>query len=93
MLDVEQAKRTLERVFELWGRPVNLVTVVKQVDEHDVEVAKRRDKEPEPEEVGLRVRYDGDRVEMDELDWERVEELGIVADDVDYDTKPDEWLA
>ena len=93
MLDVEQAKRTLERVFELWGRPVNLVTVVKQVDEHDVEVAKRRDKEPEPEEAGLRVRYDGDRVEMDELDWERVEELGIVADDVDYDTKPDEWLA
>ena len=93
MLDVEQAKRTLERVFELWGRPVNLVTVVKQVDEHDVEVAKRRDKEPEPEEVGLRIRYDGDRVEMDELDWERVEELGIAADDVDYDTKPDEWLA
>jgi stage V sporulation protein R len=80
-------------VFELWGRPVNLVTVVKRVDEHDVEVAKRRDKEPEPEETGMRLRYDGDRVETVEVAWDRIEELGIVADDVDYDTKPEEWLA
>jgi stage V sporulation protein R len=36
MLDVEQAKRVLERVFELWGRPVNLKTIVKRVDDHDV---------------------------------------------------------
>jgi stage V sporulation protein R len=93
MLDLGQAKRTLERVFELWGRPVNLVTVVKRVDEHDVEVAKRRDKEPEPEETGMRLRYDGDRVETVEVAWDRIEELGIVADDVDYDTKPEEWLA
>jgi len=93
MLDVQQAERTLERVFELWGRPVNLITVVKQVDEHDVEVAKRRDKEPEPEETGMRLRYDGDRTEMEEVAWERIEELDVVADDVDYDTKPDEWLA
>ncbi|PSQ16793.1 SpoVR family protein [Halobacteriales archaeon QS_8_69_26] len=91
MLDVQQARRTLERVFQLWGRPVNLKTIVKRVDEHDVEVAKRRDKEPEPEEQGVVVRYDGKSFETEEVPWEEVED--IAADDVDYDTKPDEWLA
>jgi len=91
MLDIQQAKRVMERVFELWGRPVNLKTIVKEVDEHDIEVAKRRDKEPEPEESGKLIRYDGERFEIHDLDWEEVED--IAADDVDYDTKPEEWLA
>ncbi|NHN48468.1 AbrB family transcriptional regulator [Halostella sp. JP-L12] len=91
MLDVQQAKRTLERVFELWGRPVNLMTIVKEVDEHDVEVAKRRDKEPDPEETGKLLRYDGEEHTVEDLPWEEVED--IAASDVDYDTKPDEWLA
>jgi len=91
MLDLKQARDTLERVFELWGRPVNLKTIVKEFDEHDVEVAKRRDREPEPEEVGRLIRYDGEEVSMRELAWEDVEHLA--ADDIDYDTKPEEWLA
>jgi intein/homing endonuclease len=91
MLDIEQAKRTLERVFEMWGRPVNLMTIVKEVDEHDVEVAKRRDKEPNPEERGKLIRYDGEEHTIEDLAWEEVED--IAASDVDYDTKPDEWLA
>jgi len=91
MLDLKQARDTLERVFELWGRPVNLKTIVKEFDEHDVEVAKRRDREPEPEEVGRLIRYDGDEVSMRELAWEDVEHLA--ADDIDYDTKPEDWLA
>ena len=91
MLDIQQAKQTLERVFELWGRPVNLKTIVKEVDEHDVEVARRRDREPDPEEVGKLLRYDGDSFSIEDLPWEEVEE--IAATDVDYDTKPDEWLA
>ena len=91
MLDVEQAKQTLERVYDLWGRPVNLKTVVKEVDEHDLEGAKRREREPDPEERGKLLRYDGERFSMEDLPWEAVE--GIVATDVDYDTKPDEWLA
>jgi stage V sporulation protein R len=91
MLDVEQAKRVLERVFELWGRPVNLKTIVKTLDDHDVEVARRRDREPEPEERGLLVRYDGEEFETEDLPWEEVED--IAATDVDYDTKPEEWLA
>ena len=91
MLDVEQATDTLERVFELWGRPVNLKTIVKELDEHDIEVAKRRDREPEPEERGKLIRYDGEEVTVRDLDWDEVEHLA--ATDVDYDTKPDEWLA
>jgi len=91
VLDIGQAKDTLKRVFELWGRPVNLKTIVKEFDEHDVEVAKRRDREPEPEEVGRLIRYDGDAVTVEELPWDAVEHLS--ADDIDYDTKPEEWLA
>jgi len=91
MLDIEQATDVLKRVFELWGRPVNLLTIVKEFDDHDVEVAKRRDREPEPEEVGKRLRYDGSEVTIEDVDWSAVEHL--TATDVDYDTKPDEWLA
>ncbi|WP_254768313.1 SpoVR family protein [Salinilacihabitans rarus] len=91
MLDLGQARETLKRVFELWGRPVNLLTIVKEVDEHDVEVAKRRNREPEPEERGKLLRYDGEEVTVEDVPWEAVEHLA--ADDVDYDTKPEEWLA
>jgi stage V sporulation protein R len=91
MLDVRQAQQVLERVFELWGRPVNLKTIVKEVDDHDIEVARRRDREPTAEEKGKLIRYDGDRFGVEDLPWEEVED--IAATDVDYDTKPDEWLA
>ncbi|EMA07851.1 stage V sporulation protein R [Haloarcula vallismortis] len=91
MLDIGQAKEVLKRTFELWGRPVNLLTIVKEFDDHDVEVAKRRDREPEPEEVGKRIRYDGDEVTVTDVDWSEVEHL--TATDIDYNTKPDEWLA
>ncbi|ADB60632.1 SpoVR family protein [Haloterrigena turkmenica DSM 5511] len=91
MLDLGQARETLKRIFELWGRPVNLLTIVKEVDDHDIEVAKRRNREPEPEERGKLIRYDGDEVTVEDVPWEEVDHLA--ADDVDYDTKPDEWLA
>jgi spore cortex formation protein SpoVR/YcgB (stage V sporulation) len=91
VLDLKQAQQTLEQVFELWGRPVNLKTIVKQVDEHDVEVARRRDREPEPEERGKLLRYDGEEFSVRDLPWTEVEHLA--ATDIDYDTKPDDWLA
>jgi stage V sporulation protein R len=91
ILDMGQAKQVLERVYQLWGRPVNLATIVKEYDEHDVEIARRRNREPDPEEVGRRIRYDGDRFEEHDLDPEIRDR--IEASDVDYDTKPDDWLA
>ncbi len=90
-LDIGQAKDTLERVFELWGRPVALRTIEAVYDDHDLEVARRRDREPDPEEVGLEIRYDGMEFSETELDWREVEHLA--ATDIDYDTKPEEWLA
>jgi len=89
-LDVQQAKQTLERVFELWGRPVALKTIRKEFDEHDIEVARRRDREPEPTERGLLIRFDGESFEEETLPDDEV--AGIRATEVDYDTKPDEWL-
>jgi stage V sporulation protein R len=91
MLDVKQAKQVLERLFELWGRPVNLLTIVKELSDHDREVARRRNKEPEPSEQGKRFRFDGEEFEEFDVPWEQVSHLA--ADDVDYDTKPEEWLA
>ncbi|MFC7073115.1 SpoVR family protein [Halovenus rubra] len=90
-LDIEQAKDTLERIFELWGRPVVLRTIDTVYDDHDLEVARRRDSEPEPEETGVEIRFDGTAFEEEELDWEDVNHLA--ATDVDYDTKPEDWLA
>ncbi|WP_313695542.1 SpoVR family protein [Halorarum halobium] len=90
-LDVEQAERTLERAFELWGRPVNLATIVTEYDEHELEVASRRGYEPAGEEVGTLIRYDGAEIEHHDLDPDLEERIG--AEGVDYDTKPEEWLA
>ncbi len=90
-LDLAQAKDTLERVFQLWGRPVALRTIIKEFDDHDLEVARRRDSEPEPEEKGLELHYDGTEFAQKDVDWSEVKHLA--ATDIDYDTKPEEWLA
>ena len=77
MLNLQQVEAVLKRMFELWGRPVCLKTIVKtSADGQD--------------EEGRLFRYDGEEYEAAQLDWEDVE--AIAADDVDYDTKPDEWL-
>ncbi|MFC7201991.1 SpoVR family protein [Haloferax namakaokahaiae] len=90
ILDMKQARGVLERLYDLWGRPVNLMTITKEFDEHEVEVARRRGREPTPTERGIRIRYDGDG--FDEHDLEPELEARIAASDVDYDTKPEEWL-
>jgi stage V sporulation protein R len=91
MLDLQQARGVLERTFDLWGHPVNLMTIVKEYDEHEVEIARRRNREPSPTERGIRIRYDGDEFEVHDLEPDLKER--IAASDVDYDTKPDEWLS
>lgn len=51
-LDLEQAKEVLKRVFQLWGRPVNLKTI---------------DKDAEGDEQGLIITYDGSRFRNKEI--------------------------
>jgi len=90
VLDTEKSKRTLERVHDLWGRPVNLKTVTKEVDDNVMKMARRRGKEPEPNEKPVVIRYDGDGFETRELDDDEAE--GLAATSLDYDTRPDDWL-
>jgi len=90
-LDIREAKQVLERVYELWGRPVNLMTIRTEYDDHELEVARRRGREPEGTEVGVRLRYDGDQ--HAEFDLKPELQEAIEASEVDYDTKPDDWLA
>jgi stage V sporulation protein R len=66
------------------------MTIVKEYDEHELEIARRRNREPTPTEVGKRIRYDGERFETHDLD-PALEER-IAANDIDYDTKPEDWL-
>jgi len=90
VLEIEKAKRTLERVHALWGRPVNLKTVTKEIDDNVMKMARRRGKEPEPKEKGVMVRYDGEEFGTHELDKDQTDALTATA--LDYDTRPDDWL-
>lgn len=65
-LDITEAKKVLERVFTLWGRPVNLKTII--IDEDDGE-------------IGKVYRYDGEKhherdvsnfddIKADEIDYD-----------------------
>jgi spore cortex formation protein SpoVR/YcgB (stage V sporulation) len=90
-LDESQATATLERVFDLWGRPVNLATIRTEYSDKELRRAQRDDREPEGTEIGVRFRYDGDEHAEESLDADI--KARIEADGVDYDTKPDDWLA
>jgi stage V sporulation protein R len=90
MMDLQDAEATVKRVFDLWGRPVVLRTITKRIPDREQERARRRNREPNPEEVGVELRYDGDELTTEELSWQAVAELS--ADELDYDTKPDDWL-
>ena len=90
-LDVQQAEATLKRVFELWGRPVSLATIRTEYEDKEIRRAQRQDREPEGMEVGIRLQYDGGEVTEHRLDSDI--KARIEADDIDYDTKPERWIA
>lgn len=72
-LDISQAKKVLTRIFDLWGKTVNLKTI---------------DKNEQGDEQGKIISYNGETI--DEVHTDDIED--IRADEIDYDTKPDEWL-
>ncbi len=71
-LNMSKAKETLKKIFELWGHPVHLKTIVKV---------------PEGE-TGVLVSYNGTKIVEQKID--NIDD--IKADQIDYNTKPDEWL-
>ena len=102
-LDIDQARDVLERMFDLWGRPVNLMTIVKVFDENPntnrtnnlqqmmkPQGSGQQINEPEYAESAERIRYDGEEFEHHPLSPKMKEH--IAANEVDYDTKPDSWL-
>ena len=76
-MDIAQAKKVLERLFELWGKPVNLETVVQEQRKHGVK------------NKGKRFSYS----KKDGHDTLRLKpsELSYMLSDATYDTTPDDW--
>ncbi|MCS6902968.1 MAG: SpoVR family protein [Candidatus Bipolaricaulota bacterium] len=92
-LNLEEAKEVLKNVYAMWGRPVNLKTIIK-----------RKVKDPDPmrnrihperpltavyEEQGVLLRYDGESVRELALSADEVREIRL---DEDYSTIPQEWI-
>lgn len=90
VLNLKKAKGVMERLFELWGRPINLATVGQRVSESKLDNSKMKGKEPDPEEVAVLLKYsEEDGFEEHEAPSHIEEKLQY--DGVDYDTKPDDW--
>ncbi len=93
-LDGEDAKQVLKNIHAMWGRPVNLKTIIL-----------RRVRDPDPtrnrihperpltavvEEQGVLLRYDGETFRELALKPEEVADIRV--DDVNYHTIPEEWI-
>jgi stage V sporulation protein R len=93
-LDWEEAKHVLENIYVMWGRPVNLKTIIR-----------RKVKDPDPlrdrihpeqpltavfEEQGVLLRYDGEKIRELALSAEEVADIRV--DDINYNTIPQEWI-
>jgi stage V sporulation protein R len=90
VLNLEKAKKVMERLFQMWGRPVNLATVGHSVTENEMDYARSEEQEPEPDEMAVVFRY-SEEDGFEEYEAPPAIEEALQYDDVDYDTKPDEW--
>lgn len=92
-LHLEEAKEVLKNIYAMWGRPVNLKTIIK-----------RKVKDPDPtrnrihperpltsvyEEQGVLLRYDGESLRELALSPDEVKDIRL---DEDYSTIPKEWI-
>ncbi len=92
-LHLEDAKEVLKNIYSMWGRPVNLKTIIK-----------RKVKDPDPtrhrihpehpltavtEEQGVLLRYDGESLREIALSPDEVKEIRL---EEDYSTIPREWI-
>ena len=97
-LDVDKAESVLKYCFEIWGRPVNLCTFIKDVassrgsqsTSSASPIINKDINEPETAISPERIRYDGKEFEYHPLSPKLANLMD--ADEVDYNTKPDDWL-
>lgn len=92
-LHLEEAKEVLKNIYAMWGRPVNLKTIIR-----------RKVKDPDPtrnrihperpltsvyEEQGVLLRYDGESLRELALSPDEVKDIRL---EEDYSTIPKEWI-
>jgi stage V sporulation protein R len=92
VLNLEKAKKVMERLFQMWGRPVNLATVGQSVSENEMDYALSEGEEPQPKEIPVVFKY-SEQDGFEEFEAPAYIEEALQYDDVDYDTTPDEWKA
>jgi len=90
VMDMQKLQGVMERLFELWGRPVNIVTVGKFVQDEELDYAYSEDVEPEPIEKIVRIKYDGSEFSEYDVQDGQIKEA-VKADEIDYNTIPEEW--
>lgn len=89
VLDIEKAQQTVERMFEMWGRPINMATVGKSLSDEEIVRSKKDGREPEPEDTPVLFRYDGMKWSTHKPEhWLQKE---LEKDAIDYSTVPEEW--
>jgi stage V sporulation protein R len=90
----EEAKRVLKNLYAMWGRPVNLKTIimrkVKDPDPTRNRIHPERPLTAIMEPQGVLLRYDGETFRELALSPEEVEDIRM--DEVDYHTTPKEWI-
>ncbi len=90
----EDAKSVLKNIYAMWGRPVNLKTIVRR-KVRDPDPTRNRIHPERPltavtEEQGVLLRYDGEAFREIALSPEEVADIRV--DEVDYHTTPKEWI-
>ena len=93
VLDFDKLEDVIENIHSMWGRPVNIATVGKLIPEDVLDNSYAEGHEPEPEEMPVVFRYDGSKFEDSPVEEGDVLYDKLMAEDLDYSTKPDEWLA
>ncbi len=92
-LHLEDAKAVLKNIYTMWGRPVNLKTIIKR-KVRDPDPMRNRIHPEHPmtsiyEEQGVLLRYDGESLREVALSPNEVKDIRL---DEEYNTIPREWI-
>ncbi len=92
-LHLEDAKAVLKNIYAMWGRPVNLKTIIKR-KVRDPDPMRNRIHPEHPmtsvyEEQGVLLRYDGESFREIALSPNEVKDIRL---DEEYSTIPKEWI-
>lgn len=92
-LNLDEAKDVLKHLYTMWGRPVNVKTIIKRKVK-DPDPMRNRIHPEQPltavyEQQGVLLRYDGESLRELALNPDEVKEIRL---DENYSTIPNEWI-